>query len=345
MRGVAAAACGGRGQPASWCNTRNKEALNLSVATRPTPHPTVTLYWQHISPAPIHVYFAQEEHLQAHHRSLLAAAGDWNYKNNGADWTGDCKGRAQSPIGITTSKLSKSMPEAGRAKLKFGTAKGLKVINTGTAIQIEWDSLEGTAASVPVAGDAWGAIFEEEGTKTGDIKQVPVKPLQMHWHSTCEHIVDGEVCALELHIVTAVDNTTDVKVPQTCNEKLCLAVFGIKQELKKDAYEAGDKFVQTVIDNLPKSVGKDAATSLKDSSLDLDSLLPSDKEYATYYGSLTAPPCSEGVQWHVFLESNEILSAAQLDAFQAAFAGATGGRTTNRQIMPVNGRTILKSEN
>lgn len=86
-----------------------------------------------------HVYFAQEEHLQAHHRSLLAvrwtgggvgrgatgccwrrcvhyhypsarpscpprqAAGDWNYKNNGADWTGDCKGRAQSPIGITTS--------------------------------------------------------------------------------------------------------------------------------------------------------------------------------------------------------------------------------------------------
>lgn len=113
----------------------------------------------------------------------------------------------------------------------------------------------------------------------------------MHWHSTCEHVVDGElgqqacgntlhhepqvvgmqtawqptplrlcllpascppsarrsppsttaapsgsppgnVCALELHIVTAVDNTTDVKVPQACNEKLCLAVFGIKQEVR-----------------------------------------------------------------------------------------------------------------
>lgn len=34
----------------------------------------------------------------------------------------------------------------------------------------------------------------------------------------------------------------------------------------------------------------------------------------------------------------------QLDAFQAAFAAATGGRTTNRQIMPVNDRTILLSE-
>ncbi len=31
-------------------------------------------------------------------------------------------------------------------------------------------------------------------------------------------------------------------------------------QLKKDAYEAGDKFVQTVIDNLPKSVGKDVST-------------------------------------------------------------------------------------
>ena len=30
-------------------------------------------------------------------------------------------------------------------------------------------------------------------------------------------------------------------------------------QLKKDAYEAGDKFVQTVIDNLPKSVGKDVS--------------------------------------------------------------------------------------
>ncbi|PRW61258.1 integral membrane single C2 domain isoform A [Chlorella sorokiniana] len=291
-----------------------------------------------------HVFFAQEEHLQAHHRSLLAAAGNWDYAENGADWTGDCTGKAQSPIGITTSKLNKDMPSAGRAKLKFGKASGLKVINTGTAIQVEWDKLEGNEATVPVAADAWGAIFEEGGVKTGEIKQVPVKPLQMHWHSTCEHVVDGNVCALELHIVTAVDNTTSVKVPEVCNEKLCLAVFGIKQELKKDAYEAGDKFVQTVIDNLPKAVGKDAATALKDSSLDLDSLLPSDKDYATYAGSLTAPPCSEGVQWHVFLESNEILSAAQLDAFQAAFAASTGGRTTNRQIMPVNGRTILLSE-
>lgn len=42
----------------------------------------------------------------------------------------------------------------------------------------------------------------------------------------------GDVCALELHIVTAVDNTTDAKVPQTCNEKLCLAVFGIMQEVR-----------------------------------------------------------------------------------------------------------------
>lgn len=48
------------------------------------------------------------------------------------------------------------------------------------------------------------------------------------------HALAGEVTALELHIVTAVDNTTDVPVPQACNEKLCLAVFGIRQNVSAE---------------------------------------------------------------------------------------------------------------
>lgn len=32
---------------------------------------------------------------------------------------------------------------------------------------------------------------------------------QAHWHSNSEHVLDGDMAPLELHIVTAVDNTTD----------------------------------------------------------------------------------------------------------------------------------------
>lgn len=45
------------------------------------------------------------------------------------------------------------------------------------------------------AGEEWGAIYDD-GAKglagAKDVRQVPVKPLQAHWHSTSEHLVDGE---------------------------------------------------------------------------------------------------------------------------------------------------------
>lgn len=48
------------------------------------------------------------------------------------------------------------------------------------APQIEWDSLEGTNASVPVRGEEWGAFFDGTDSLEGadDIRSVPVKPLQ-----------------------------------------------------------------------------------------------------------------------------------------------------------------------
>lgn len=50
-------------------------------------------------------------------------------------------------------------------------------------------------------------------------------------------------------------------------------------------------------------------------------------------GSLTTPPCTEGVQWFIMVEPIE-LSAAQIAGFQAAQSG------NNRPIQPLNGRKI-----
>jgi len=43
-------------------------------------------------------------------------------------------------------------------------------------------------------------------------------------------------------------------------------------------------------------------------------LLPTDRGYWTYEGSLTAPPCTEGVRWLIFEQQVEI-SRDQLKAF------------------------------
>lgn len=65
-----------------------------------------------------------------------------------------------------------------------------QIINTGHAFQIEWDTLEGTNATVPVRGDQWGAFFD--GTDSlgaaEDIRRVPVKPLQVWWLLRCSWV-------------------------------------------------------------------------------------------------------------------------------------------------------------
>lgn len=58
---------------------------------------------------------------------------------------------------------------------------------------MEWDELTGTDATVPVSGDEWGGFFAANASASGEVRQVPVVPLQVHWHSTAENVVDGEL--------------------------------------------------------------------------------------------------------------------------------------------------------
>ena len=153
--------------------------------------------------------------------------------------------------------------------------------------------------------------------------------------------------------MTAVDNTTGAPVPARCNESptSCLAVFGVRFALADDAYAAAgaSPIVSLLVDHVPATVGAEAATSLPDAQLDLRSLLPAHGGYFQYPGSLTTPGCGEGVAWHLFAAARHELSAAQLNALQAALASVDegeheqGARTNNRALQPVNDRPLYYS--
>lgn len=70
-------------------------------------------------------------------------------------------------------------------------------------------------------------------------------------------------------------------------------------------------------------------------SVDASALLPAQRGYYRYPGSLTAPPCTEGVDWIVLKQPLE-LSATQLARYRQRFADNA------RAVQPLHGRTVLE---
>lgn len=71
--------------------------------------------------------------------------------------------------------------------------------------------------------------------------------------------------------------------------------------------------------------------------VDASSLLPTARGYYRYTGSLTAPPCTEGVDWLVLKQPLE-LSGAQLARYRQRFADNA------RAVQPMNHRVVLESQ-
>ena len=106
-----------------------------------------------------------------------------------------------------------------------------------------------------------------------------------------------------------------------------LAVIGIKFKQGK-----GNEALKDIFNALPETPGKQPLKTSFDASL----LLPATLDYYAFDGSLTTPPCSEGVAWQVLKTPVEI-SKHQLRAFQRVF------RMNARPVQPLNGRKVQVS--
>jgi carbonic anhydrase len=118
--------------------------------------------------------------------------------------------------------------------------------------------------------------------------------LQYHFHAPSEHLIDGKSYPLEVHLVHK-------------NEAGDLAVVGVMFEPGEDNIA-----LQEIWRHLPKQAGDPVAVA--DVAVNAYDLLPPDRRYHRYMGSLTTPPCSEGVNWHV-MRTPLKASARQIKAF------------------------------
>ncbi len=123
--------------------------------------------------------------------------------------------------------------------------------------------------------------------------------LQFHFHAQSEHLVNGKHSELEMHLVHKSHEGT-------------LAVVGVFIQAGKD-----NSALQKIWDYLPRETSQEDAA---ETEINAAALLPQETDYYHYAGSLTTPPCSEGVRWFVMTSPIEV-SEQQIADFTAIFAG------------------------
>lgn len=138
--------------------------------------------------------------------------------------------------------------------------------------------------------------------------------MQFHFHHGSEHTIDGRKYAAEGHFVHRSAKNGDL---------LVIAVL----------YEEGAKntLFDTIWNGLPDKAG---GQQLSD-PINPESLVPENKNYFRYKGSLTTPGCFEIVTWHV-LKETMTLSKEQISKLASRYPN------NNRPVQALNRRYLLK---
>ena len=145
--------------------------------------------------------------------------------------------------------------------------------------------------------------------------QRPVK--QIHFHRPSEEKINGKAYDLVAHLV---HQSKDGK----------LAVLAVLMEAGKKEHA----LIRTLWNHLP--LEQDKPVSRQDVKIDPTQILPGKQGYFTFQGSLTTPPCTEGVLWLV-LKTPVQVSKEQLSGFSSIY------RNNIRPVQPVNSRVIKES--
>ncbi|MBE9398641.1 carbonic anhydrase family protein [Pontibacterium sp. N1Y112] len=138
---------------------------------------------------------------------------------------------------------------------------------------------------------------------------------QFHFHAPSENMIQGRSFPMEAHFVHADKDGN-------------LAVVAVMFKQGEENAELEKAWAQMPAD----ANHKEALTA----SVDANLLLPENRDYYRFSGSLTTPPCSEGVNWFVMKDS-VTASQAQIDKFTHVM-----GHPNNRPVQPIHARIVVQ---
>jgi carbonic anhydrase len=140
---------------------------------------------------------------------------------------------------------------------------------------------------------------------------------QFHFHRPSEEKINGKGFEMVAHLVHQGSDGN-------------LAVVAVLLQKGND-----NPLVHELWNDLPKEKEKEEV--LNSVEIDLSTLLPADRGYYTFPGSLTTPPCSENVTWFV-LKHPVTVSTAEIEQFSKLY------RDDARPTQPLYGRVVLETK-
>ncbi|TAK78362.1 MAG: carbonic anhydrase family protein [Gammaproteobacteria bacterium] len=219
------------------------------------------------------------------------------------------RGKAQSPININKSAVKAK----NELQISYQAAP-LKIVEDGvTNLTIGNDQV------VVNTGHGTQLNFSKQNAETITLAGNNYRLVQFHFHSPSEHTLHGQSFPLEIHFVHQ-------------NDRGEVAVIGVFVK----GGEANPA-IQKIIDHLPMDKGMEHV--IQGESVNPNDLLPAKHGYYRYEGSLTTPPCVEGLQWVVMAEP---ITASYVQITQ--LRNAAGG-VNARPVQLLNKRKVFYTHN
>jgi carbonic anhydrase len=142
--------------------------------------------------------------------------------------------------------------------------------------------------------------------------------IEFDFHHPGEETVKSKLSDMDIHLVH-----------QSADGRLAVIAVRLKEDMGNP-----NAVLATLWPHLPKTAGSSDKVA---DEVNPGGLLPADRGYWTYMGSLTTPPCTEGVRWFIF-EQELSLSREQLRTFAPLF------KVNTRPLQDAHGRRIEANE-
>ncbi|KHD06083.1 hypothetical protein PN36_17115 [Candidatus Thiomargarita nelsonii] len=199
-----------------------------------------------------------------------------------------------------------------------GSGKQQTPIDITNSIKADLPPLIFNYQPIPLIIENNGHSIQITADKAGTLKigENAYQLLQFHFHSPSEEAINGKRTDMVIHLVH-----------QNIQGELAVVAVLLK------AGDLPNSCIETLGDLMPQTQGD---AQHHDVQIDINELLPNQKDYYSFAGSLTTPPCSEGVKW-VVLKQTVSISPTQLAQYQALY-------TENvRPLQALNDRKVLSS--